>query len=68
MSHTETSKEIGLDLAHCSCCQGCVEINPDIFEWDDNNDMPHLLKDKATEEELQEIMACCPKDCIYLLE
>lgn len=71
MSTTETetkTHEIGLDLGRCHGCMGCVELNPEIFEWDENNDQPHLLKGRASEEEIQEVIACCPKDCIFLAD
>ncbi len=61
-------QEIGLDLADCSSCQGCVELTPDIFKWDENLDQPQLLKSHATQEKMQEIIACCPKDCIFLVD
>lgn len=67
MSQNDTH-EVGLDLGNCSCCMGCVELNPDVFAWDDNLDQPQLLKSEATEEEMQDVVACCPKDCIYLVD
>lgn len=64
----DTLREIGLSLGRCSSCMGCVELNPDLFEWDDDNDQPRLLRSHATEDEIQHLVNCCPKDCIYLVD
>lgn len=65
MSEKDSTHEIGLDLADCSRCEGCVELAPHLFEWDDDNDLPRLIRDRAGKEELQELIALCPKDCIF---
>jgi ferredoxin len=64
----DETREIGLDLGRCHGCMGCVELAPELFEWDDDNDQPRLRKGRATEEEVREVMACCPKDCIFLAD
>ncbi len=68
MSENIKKFEIGLSLGNCHACQGCVELNPDIFEWDEENDQPRLLKTSASRDEIQHLINCCPKDCIYLVE
>jgi ferredoxin len=42
---------------------GCVEMCPDIVGWDAETERPYLKHQDATEEEIQDAMACCPKDC-----
>ncbi|MEF2144889.1 MAG: ferredoxin [Desulfovibrionaceae bacterium] len=61
-------REIILDQGRCHGCMGCHEMCPALIGWDEENDRPILKKNKATEEEIQEAMACCPKDCFELGE
>jgi len=67
MSDTRTKHEISLDLSECNCCMGCIDLNPEIFGWDDNTDRPFLIAGKATEKEIRDALSCCPGDCISLL-
>jgi ferredoxin len=67
MSDTQ-KKEIGLDLSACNGCTGCIDLNPDIFGWDDNTERPFLIKSEATEEEIADAIMCCPGECIFFLD
>ena len=62
----DNEREIILDLGTCTACTGCVELCPDIFGWDENTDRPYLKRTRATPEELQDVIAVCPGDCISL--
>lgn len=71
MSNTNNStehREVAIELGDCSSCQGCIELNPDVFEWDDNMDMPYVCRSKVTEEEVRDIMNCCPEGCIVFVD
>ncbi|WP_462328166.1 ferredoxin [Desulfobaculum sp.] len=57
-------KEISINRVDCTACMGCVEMCPDLFEWDDLNEEVVLRKDCATEAEMAEAIALCPQDCI----
>ncbi|GAB7023016.1 4Fe-4S domain-containing protein [Salidesulfovibrio brasiliensis] len=61
-------KEVGLDLSGCNGCYGCVDLNPEVFGWDDGTEKPFLVKPEATEEEIAEAAMCCPGDCIFLVD
>lgn len=61
-------REIGIELGDCRLCQGCIEMNPDVFEWDDNLDMPYVCRSKVTEEEVRDIMNSCPEGCIVFVD
>ena len=65
---SDEQREIILDLGPCTACTGCRELCPEIFDWDENTDRPCLKRSTATEEELRDIVASCPGDCISLLE
>ena len=61
-------REVAIAIGDCNACTGCVDLNPEIFGWDDNMDCPYLLKDMATEDEVQDVINCCPNDCIYFVD
>jgi len=61
-------REVAIELGDCSSCQGCIDLNPDIFEWDDVLDMPYVCRSQVTEEEVRDIMNTCPADCIVFVD
>jgi len=65
---TTRFREVAIELGECRSCQGCIDMNPDIFKWDEVLDMPYVCRSKVTEAEVQDIINCCPEDCIVLLD
>ena len=61
---SEQEREIILDIGPCNACTGCVELCPEIFGWDENAGRPYLKRSTASPEEVQDIVATCPGDCI----
>lgn len=47
---------------------GCIDLNPDVFQWDDALDMPYVCRSKVTEEEVRDIMNSCPEGCIVFVD
>jgi ferredoxin len=45
-----------------------VDLNPDIFEWDETTDRPIVIRPEATIQEVQDAMNCCPGECILIKE
>ncbi|KAB1443499.1 ferredoxin [Pseudodesulfovibrio senegalensis] len=68
MSNATNTQHVELDLVHCNGCQGCVDLNPDIFEWDETTDRPIVIRPEATIQEVQDAMNCCPGECILIKE
>jgi len=68
MTKHSKKRHVELDLGTCNGCQGCVDLNPDIFAWDEATDRPLVVKAKATLEEIQDALNCCPGDCILTTE
>lgn len=54
-----------VDLGRCSRCQGCIEIAPDVFRYNEETgsveviDLPAYPVDKVNE-----AIKYCPEDCI----
>lgn len=63
-AEAEEQVEVDLDLEHCSGCQGCVEMCPEVFGWDDAAELPVLKNSVGPREQVLQAAAFCPKDCI----
>ena len=61
-------REVAIELGDCRLCQGCIELNPDVFEWDEDLDLPYVCRSKVTEDEVRDIMNSCPEDCIVFVD
>ncbi len=61
-------REVAIELGDCRSCQGCIDLNPDVFEWDDVLDIPFVSRSQVTEEEVRDIMNTCPEDCIIFVD
>ncbi|SKA69327.1 ferredoxin [Desulfobaculum bizertense] len=59
-------KEISINHIACSGCMGCVEMHPELFEWDEVNEKVVLKKEKVSADEIHEMLSLCPQDCIEL--
>ncbi|WP_272700143.1 4Fe-4S domain-containing protein [Desulfovibrio sp. Fe33] len=71
MSDTNTCtkhREVAIELGDCRSCMGCIDLNPDVFQWDDALDMPYVCRSKVTEEEVRDIMNSCPEGCIVFVD
>jgi ferredoxin len=64
----EKLREVAIELGDCRSCKGCIDLNPDIFVWDEVLDMPFVTRAEVTEEEVQDIMNCCPEGCIVFVD
>lgn len=60
------NKELSINKIDCTACMGCVEMCPEIFEWDDTNEEVVLKRDLVSEDEVAEAISLCPQDCIEL--
>lgn len=63
-------KEIELDLFHCKGCGACVELAPEHFLMDDDNDLPKVIDSivEGEHDDLEQAMAMCPMACIQIKE
>jgi len=63
-----TMREVAIELGDCRSCRGCIDLNPDVFEWDEVLDMPFVNRSQVSEDEVQDIMNCCPEGCIVFVD
>lgn len=60
------AKKVVIDTNKCIGCESCVEICPEIFEFDDENDKAFVrLAEGGDEECIDEAISNCPAECIY---
>lgn len=52
----------------CKGCQACVELLPECFGWDEDEEKPFLKEEFAPEARIRECMSYCPEDCIEIEE
>jgi len=65
---TTSKREVAIELGDCRSCMGCIDLNPDIFAWDDALGMPYVTRSSVSEEEVRDIMNTCPEDCIVFVD
>ncbi len=58
-------KFILIDVYECNGCGSCVEICPEVFAMDDNDEKAVLLdSDAEITDKVEEAAAYCPQKCI----
>lgn len=62
--NTPDLQEYCVNTTECSGCQACVEMCPELFEWDDINEQVVVRREKADPEDVAQAMTYCPQDCI----
>jgi len=59
------AKKITIDTDECIGCQSCVEICPDVFGFEDDEEKAYVLADFDDNADCaEEAQASCPADCI----
>ena len=61
-------KKPDIDIGACTLCQGCVELCPEIFLYNDAGYIEIADLDNYPEEDVDEAIKFCPEDCIAWIE
>lgn len=60
-------KKVVIDEEECMGCEACVEIAPDIFEFNEDDEKAFVIKAEGGDPEaIQEAIDACPASCITL--
>lgn len=60
------SKQVIIDQDECIGCQSCVEICPDVFQFNERIGKAQVANPEGGPEDLiEEAMAMCPVQCIH---
>jgi ferredoxin len=63
--NTPMAKKVTIDKDECIGCQSCVEICPDVFGFDEDEEKAYVLEDFDENADCaEEAQASCPADCI----
>lgn len=59
-------KTVVIDMDECIGCESCVELCPEVFEFDPSEEKAHVILPEGGDEEcIEEAMASCPVECIH---
>ena len=63
------AKRVVIDTEECIGCQSCVELCPDVFEFDEEAEKARVERLEGGDEEcIEEAIATCPMECIQWAE
>jgi ferredoxin len=57
-------KKPDVDIGTCSLCMGCVELCPEIFQYNDAGYIEIIELEEYPEECIDDAVMLCPEDCI----
>ena len=58
-------KKVVIDTDECIGCESCVELCPEIFEFDEENEKASVILAEGGDETcIEEAISNCPVDCI----
>jgi len=59
------AKKVVIDEEECTGCESCVELCPDVFEFDEAAEKAHVIKPEGGDEGcIEEAIETCPVACI----
>ena len=58
------AKQIVIDEEECVGCESCVELCPEVFEFDEDSEKAKVINPTAQDDCVQEAMDNCPSECI----
>lgn len=60
------TKRVYIVAEDCSGCESCVELCPDVFEFDADAEQAVVIMAEGGDEEcIQEAIDSCPSECIF---
>ena len=63
------AKKVYIDTDECVGCESCVEICPEVFQFDADEEKAYVVKEEGGPEDLiEDSMEACPVDCIHWKE
>ncbi len=60
------AKTVYIETEECVGCESCVEMCPDVFGFDDDNEKAFVKMEQGGDEAcIQEAIETCPSECIH---
>lgn len=67
MEKRKMGKKVIIDAEECMGCEACIEIAPEVFEFNSDDEKAVVIKAEGGDEALiQEAIDSCPASCITL--
>ena len=57
-------KRVTINQEECVGCQSCVELCPDVFDFDEDQEKASVKESYEDNECIQEAIDSCPTECI----
>ena len=54
-----------IEFSDCILCEVCMDVCPSVFRFNDAGYVEVISLDRYPEDEVDEAIKNCPKDCIY---
>lgn len=58
------ARYVVIDEQECDGCESCVELCPEVFEFDEDAGVARVINPKADDECIEEAIDSCPAECI----
>ncbi len=63
------AKKVIIQTEECMGCEACVEIAPNTFEFDEENNIAIVKNDSVDDlDAIEESIDSCPADCIEIID
>jgi ferredoxin len=60
------AKKVYIETEECIGCESCVELCPDVFGFDEDEEKAYVIKPEGGDEACtDEAMETCPVECIH---
>jgi ferredoxin len=60
------SKKVIIDTDECIGCESCVELCPEVFEFDEETEKAKVIREEGGPEDcIEEAIETCPVECIF---
>jgi len=60
------AKKVVIDMEECIGCESCVELCPDVFKFNEDEEKAEVILPKGGPKDcIEESIETCPVECIY---
>jgi len=66
LSQDENLRPYSVNPVCCNGCGACVEMEPELFGFDESGEKAVMLREAGPEEAVRRAMTYCPHDCIEI--